>query len=67
MGQPFRIYNTLSRSLEDFKPIQAGKIGLYVRELNGKTWLTDVQSLGCPSYTTGIRHRHPFRIRYPIA
>ena len=30
MAQPFRLYNTLSRTIEDFAPIDAGKIRLYV-------------------------------------
>jgi len=30
MAAPFRIYNTLSRKVEPFTPIEAGKIGLYV-------------------------------------
>ena len=30
MAAPFRIYNTLSRKIEDFTPIQSGKVGLYV-------------------------------------
>ena len=30
MSAPFRIYNTLSRSVEDFTPIEAGHVGLYV-------------------------------------
>jgi len=30
MAAPFRIYNTLSRKVEPFTPIQPGKIGLYV-------------------------------------
>ena len=30
MGAPFRIYNTLSKKLEDFKPIKAGEVRLYV-------------------------------------
>ena len=30
MGHPFRIYNTLSRTVEDFVPIQPGKVKLYV-------------------------------------
>ena len=30
MAVPFRLYNTLSRSIEDFTPLEAGKIRLYV-------------------------------------
>ncbi len=30
MAEPFRLYNTLSRTVEDFQPIEAGKIGIYV-------------------------------------
>ncbi|MCB9679679.1 MAG: cysteine--tRNA ligase [Alphaproteobacteria bacterium] len=30
MPAPFRIYNTLSRKVEDFQPLQPGKVGLYV-------------------------------------
>ena len=30
MGHPFKIYNTLSRKIEDFTPIEEGKIRLYV-------------------------------------
>ena len=30
MATPFRLYNTLSRTVEDFEPIEPGKIGLYV-------------------------------------
>jgi cysteinyl-tRNA synthetase len=30
MAAPFRIYNTLSRKVEDFVPIEPGKLGLYV-------------------------------------
>ncbi|MEZ4319377.1 MAG: cysteine--tRNA ligase [Myxococcota bacterium] len=30
MPAPFRIYNTLSRKVEDFEPLQPGKVGLYV-------------------------------------
>jgi len=30
MAEPFSIYNTLSRSVEPFEPIEPGKIGLYV-------------------------------------
>ena len=30
MPHPFRIYNTLARKVEDFVPIEAGKVGLYV-------------------------------------
>ena len=30
MGHPFKIYNTLSRKIEDFTPIDEGKIRLYV-------------------------------------
>lgn len=30
MPQPFRLYNTLSRKVEDFVPIEAGKVRLYV-------------------------------------
>jgi cysteinyl-tRNA synthetase len=29
-AMPFRIYNTLSRDIEDFKPLKEGKVGLYV-------------------------------------
>lgn len=27
---PFRIYNTLSKKIEDFKPLVPGKVGMYV-------------------------------------
>src|SRR6266853_3592390 len=27
---PLRVYNTLSRTKEDFKPVAAGKVGMYV-------------------------------------
>ncbi len=30
MGAPFRIYNTLSRTIEPFEPLVAGEVGLYV-------------------------------------
>ena len=30
MAAPFRIYNTLSRTIEPFTPIEEGKVGLYV-------------------------------------
>ncbi|MEO8183300.1 MAG: cysteine--tRNA ligase [Deltaproteobacteria bacterium] len=30
MPQPFRIYNTRTRKVEDFLPLEAGKVGLYV-------------------------------------
>ena len=30
MAHPFRIYNTLSRNIEDFEPLEPGKVGLYV-------------------------------------
>jgi len=30
MAAPFRIYNTLTRSVEDFEPLEEGKVGLYV-------------------------------------
>ena len=30
MPAPFRIYNTRTRTVEDFTPIEAGKIGIYV-------------------------------------
>jgi len=30
MAEPFKLYNTLSKENEDFKPIEAGKVGLYV-------------------------------------
>ena len=30
MAAPIKLYNTLSRKIEDFVPIEAGKIGLYV-------------------------------------
>jgi cysteinyl-tRNA synthetase len=30
MPHPFRIYNTLSREVEDFEPLEAGKVSLYV-------------------------------------
>ena len=30
MAHPFRIYNTLSRRIEDFEPLEPGKVGLYV-------------------------------------
>ena len=30
MAHPFRLYNTLSRAIEDFTPIEPGKIRLYV-------------------------------------
>jgi cysteinyl-tRNA synthetase len=30
MARPFRLYNTLIRSVQDFKPLEAGKISLYV-------------------------------------
>ncbi|MAY81708.1 MAG: cysteine--tRNA ligase [Deltaproteobacteria bacterium] len=30
MGIPFRIYNTRTRSVEDFKPTTEGKVGIYV-------------------------------------
>jgi len=30
MAAPFRLYNTLSRSVEDFVPITPGRVGLYV-------------------------------------
>ncbi|MEY2933012.1 MAG: cysteinyl-tRNA ligase [Pseudomonadota bacterium] len=30
MPQPFRIYNTRTRKVEDFQPLEAGKVGLYV-------------------------------------
>ncbi len=30
MATPFRLYNTLSRSIEPFEPITDGKVGLYV-------------------------------------
>ena len=30
MASPFRLYNTLSRSVEDFQPIHEGKVNLYV-------------------------------------
>ena len=30
MSAPIRIYNTLSRTVEDFQPREAGKIGMYV-------------------------------------
>lgn len=30
MAQPFRLYNTLSRNVEDFKPYNEGRVNLYV-------------------------------------
>jgi len=30
MAAPFRIYNTRTRTVEDFKPLQDGKVGIYV-------------------------------------
>jgi cysteinyl-tRNA synthetase len=30
MPAPFRLYNTRSRKVEDFEPVEAGKVGLYV-------------------------------------
>ena len=30
MAAPFRIYNTRTRTVDDFKPIEAGKVGIYV-------------------------------------
>ena len=30
MAAPFRIYNTRTRSVEDFQPVQAGNVGIYV-------------------------------------
>lgn len=30
MPHPFRLYNTLTRNIEDFVPIQPGRVGLYV-------------------------------------
>ena len=30
MPAPFRLYNTRSRSVEDFQPVEPGKIGIYV-------------------------------------
>jgi cysteinyl-tRNA synthetase len=30
IAAPFRLYNTLSRTVEDFEPITSGEIGLYV-------------------------------------
>ena len=30
MAEPFRLYNTLTRTIEDFEPLQPGKIGIYV-------------------------------------
>ncbi|MBT8493218.1 MAG: cysteine--tRNA ligase [Deltaproteobacteria bacterium] len=30
MPEPFRLYNTLSRKVEDFQPLEPGKIGIYV-------------------------------------
>ncbi len=30
MPAPFRLYNTRTRSLEDFEPLEAGRVGLYV-------------------------------------
>ena len=30
MPAPFRLYNTRSRSIEDFQPVEPGKIGIYV-------------------------------------
>ncbi len=30
MAAPFRIYNTLTRKVEDFEPIEQGRVGLYV-------------------------------------
>ena len=30
MAAPFRLYNTLSRELEDFRPVEPGKVRLYV-------------------------------------
>jgi cysteinyl-tRNA synthetase len=30
MAAPFRIYNTLSRRVEDFEPLEPGRLGLYV-------------------------------------
>ena len=30
MAAPFRIYNTRTRTVEDFQPVQTGKVGIYV-------------------------------------
>ena len=30
MAAPIKLYNTLSRTLEDFEPLEPGKVGLYV-------------------------------------
>jgi cysteinyl-tRNA synthetase len=30
MAEHFRVYNTLTRQIEDFEPLQPGKVGLYV-------------------------------------
>ena len=30
MAEPFKLYNTLSKENEEFKPIETGKVGLYV-------------------------------------
>lgn len=30
MAAPFRIYNTLTRKVEDFEPLEPGRVGLYV-------------------------------------
>ena len=30
MPAPFRLYNTLSRKVEDFQPVREGHVGIYV-------------------------------------
>ena len=30
MPEPFRLFNTLTRKIEDFEPLEPGKVGLYV-------------------------------------
>ena len=30
MPTPFRLYNTLSRKVEDFTPLRTGEVGIYV-------------------------------------
>ncbi|MBT3222591.1 MAG: cysteine--tRNA ligase, partial [Proteobacteria bacterium] len=30
MAQGFRLYNTLSRTVEQFEPLEPGRVGLYV-------------------------------------